>query len=301
MKPLNTSTFYKGEIGMHKLKHSLLLKLFKQKLTKEELNTVWFLCMHQDQSGLIIGVHYKMVAEFIDCCAQTFYNVLKSLQEKGIISVTQKETGDYDIYLIGNDFSDGDFTCGYINLRKKFFKSKVFMQLKANEMLLVMELLYRCGCHGGMFKIGRSTFIKNFMEEFGVTARTIERYLHMIRHYFRITLKGKNYIFVPKAYTKQSMEKRDEDFCNEYQMRVMARRSKIKKTSEQEIVEAAKLINQYKAMAAERGKDIWELFRESLGKSLEWLNRDKGVRDRKKYSLEYKLIHKIMRDTLQLV
>lgn len=293
---------------MHKIKYDFLMRLYAAKLSKAELNTVLYLCIHQDNQGSVTGVHYQDVIKEISYkdskkkCPQTFYNVLRSLQEKGIIScVHNKEAGDYDVMLTGNDFSDGDYSCGYISLRKMFISRRCFKKLKANEVLLILKLLYLCQSNRGKFVIGREKFLQTYMDKLGVKKRAVERYLHMLRYYFTVRLENKKYIFVPKNFMQHNIKKSDETFYNEYIVKTMARRNRIRKMSEEEIAETAKLIHQYENIAGNSGMNIWEVFKDCLKNSLEWINQYKGIRERKEYSLRYKLIHKMIKESLQMV
>lgn len=286
---------------MHKLKYDFLMQIYEANPTKGELNTILYLCKHQDEQGKIIGVHYRNVVKEVDFCNQSFYRIIPSLEDKGLISyVHHKDTGDYDITLNGNDFSDGDYSCGYISLRRMVFNTGKFKRLKANEMLLVLRLLYLCQSNGGRFVIGRNTFIETYMDKLGVKKRAIEKYLHVLRQYFDVRLDRKLYTFIPKNFMNRNISVSDETFHNEYVVATMARRQRIRKVSKEEVAETAKLVNQYKEYAAVARKDIWGIIQCCLVQSLEYINRDKRSRERKEYSLRYKLIHKLLRKELNM-
>ena len=85
-----------------KIKYSLLDRLCN--LTNKEVDFLLYVAHYQDDYGRIRGIYYRDVCQACDMCKQTFYDVLRSLQQKGVITYVRADR-DYNITILDNDFS----------------------------------------------------------------------------------------------------------------------------------------------------------------------------------------------------
>lgn len=285
---------------MNKLKYDILKKLINARITHAELSFLLYLCMHQSPEGIVMGVYYKDSMAASSISHETFYNTLESLQAKGILSYVRTPNGDYDVTVVDNDFSSGNFSDGYVSLRKKIFKSPSFKKLKVNEQLLIMDLLRICQSNRGRYKIGTDKFVQSYTKMLSVSTRTFKNYLRTIKKFFDIRREQGNYTIIPKKLLNVKVEYSDEQILHTYLVKTIARRHKIKNATDEEIAETAKLINQYKGYAKIADCNIWSILQECLESSLDIINQYKKSREKKEYSLRYKLIHKLVRQTLKL-
>lgn len=183
-----------------KMRYDFLLRLFKARLTRVEAKMILYLCMNQNCEGQLMGLQYKNVSDEVRISYDSFYRVLKSLQEKGLITYMHyyiDKTWNYDVTVIGNDLFEGDYN-GYMELGN-WIKSDQFKNLKANEMLLVIKLLHLCKINKGSFTIKREVFMQTCMEEIGVHETVIVKYRRTLFQYFDIQKEGYKYIISPKG------------------------------------------------------------------------------------------------------
>ena len=158
---------------MYKLKNSYIDQMIKNRTTSKEIDFLLYISMFQDEHGKVNSVYYKDVCESLNVSIQTFYDVISSLQKKGLVVFYKENSADVTVTLVNNDFSDGDFSCGYLKVASKKFQDKRFMNLKGGSKLLYLYMQ--------RFTSGRhmlvSEFYKHFCEFMGVTAKSIQRYL----------------------------------------------------------------------------------------------------------------------------
>ena len=171
---------------MHKLKNSYIDKMIMEKASRKEIAFILYVARFQDDCGTIYSAYYKDVCKAIRTSAQKFYDILESLSSKGLISYEKVNPVDFVIRLIGNDFSDSDFSCGYVNVESKDFLGTIFSSLKAGAQLIYLYTL--------RFTKGKHLLLKNFYESFcgllGVEKKTLVGYMHQ--------LKSSKLIFVKK-------------------------------------------------------------------------------------------------------
>lgn len=175
-----------------KLKLSIFKNLIALNMTAKELN-LFLLCLrYQDDTGRVVGVHHREMCQEGSMCEQSFYDALKGLEEKNLISY-KRVNGDYDITITNNNFSDKKFKGQYINLHHGMFVSKDFWDLSANEKLLAIDLYRQCEAGTGKKVIGKKKFYEKYMEMFHVCKKTIAKYITHLRKIFRFMLNMRNY------------------------------------------------------------------------------------------------------------
>lgn len=244
-----------------KIKYSLLDKLFS--LTNKEIDLIMYIAHYQDDYGHIRGIYYKDACGYCQMCKQTFYNVLESLQQKGIITFSRKQN-DYDITILNNDFSYPEsFKEGYINVSRKVFDRKDFNDLRAKEKVLLLYFMKLTHAHGRSFKIGTKEFYKTYTEVVGVTKRVLRSYLCSLRKFFSIGIKDGHYFFTHLREVfrdKRPISEVDQHLG--HVVRTNCRRNKIdtEDITPQKVSDAITLIKQYRREARDAGKNILDVF-----------------------------------------
>lgn len=161
-------------------------------LTKAEMNMYLCLVTVQSETGRVHGItHHYLRDKGAFSSKQTFYNCLRSLREKGFIRVSRYE-GAYDIDLIGNTgYSKGNKD--YINLNRRFFRTKAFFTMPAALKYMLIELMRSTSINKGKRIIGKTSFYEKLCKLLSLSLRSVQRYVHVLRRFFSIILRGKNY------------------------------------------------------------------------------------------------------------
>lgn len=281
---------------MQKIKLTVLENLIKKKVTSKELDFILQISKYQNEAGEIRGVYYR---DFSDCMSiQSFYDVKNSLQKKNVIRVKRNSDIDYDITILGNDFTDKDFSAGYISTSHAIFKNWNFKTLKANEKLLVMDLMKITYSNKGSWQVGSKRFFERYQELFGVTLRVIRGYMHSIKQFFHVSLRKFKYLIIPKPdiYHREPEEKSGNQIYAESIVRTLCRRAKIKEYGEKDLEDTATLIWQYQNKFQSRTLDIVDALAEALNKSLSIITANPLVKEKRK--LNPRLIHKNLLEIL---
>lgn len=272
-----------------RIKYSLLPRL--RNLTNKEMD--FFLCIArvQDLHGDVPGVHHKDICEKTGMCKQSFYNSMRSLAQKGIITYQKRTETDYDITILNNDFSYPEsFREGYVNLHRQVFHLQKFKKLKANEKYLLMEFLKRTHENSSSYQVGVHKFYKIFKEMLGVTSRVLRYYLHSLKAFFSIGIKNKKYFVTYLHSVFSEKEKKgveEQEF--EYFVSTQCRRSHLQH-AQKELADTANLIKQYRSMLKQEGISLNAL-KQMLAAAIQ-INGENGR------LLNSRYVHKIFREKI---
>ena len=235
---------------MQRIKLDVFKSWFDKNLTGKEIDFLLVLSFYQDKRGITRGVYYKDMMREGKMSAQTFYDCKRSLTEKGVISSIEGQD-DYDITLIGNDFTiygKEDYEEGkvkYLSTTYHLFRDPYFRTLKPKQKLLVMDLLniQMAGRPNGVntYRIYRKNFIKKYanikqndeIETRGllnITVRTLQKYFKLLKHYFSICLKNGMYFFTLKTeFARSEVRHTTENHITmQHLVKAACRRNKIK-------------------------------------------------------------------------
>ena len=175
---------------MYKLKNSCIDRMIDARVSKSELAFILHIAQYQDDYGIVHSVYYKDVCAAINISIQKFYDILNALTEKKIIYIEKVNSADIKVCLINNDFSDKNFTQGYINVAEKDFRRPSFVSMKAGAQLLYL--------FSQRFAKGKHMLLNNFYEEFckrfHIKHKTLQLYMQ--------ELKDKKYLFISKKRNK---------------------------------------------------------------------------------------------------
>lgn len=187
-----------------KVSYEIIDKLHE--LNRVEWDLFLYIVKTEDQAtGSVEGVFYLDVMQHTGMCKQSFYNALRGLKEKNVITYEKNSDVDYDIRIPGNEFpNEKSLTKGYVNLNRRAFHSKEFKQLKPYEKYLLMYFL-KCTHEGrGSMKIGFQRFYEKFTKLLHISEKVLRSYLHSLKKFFSIGLKdGKYYITYLHSAFKQ--------------------------------------------------------------------------------------------------
>ena len=238
------------------------------------------------------GIYYRDVCQACDMCKQTFYDVLRSLQQKGVITYVRADR-DYNITILDNDFSyKGSYEEGYINVSRSVFDTDKFNKLRAKEKIFVLHLMKVTHENAKSFQIRTENFYKKYTELLGVTKKVLRGYLHSMRSFFSVGKKdGKYFITFLASVFKSKRNVSETDQLLGHEVKTDCRRSKIKEIDDQAVEDTMQLVKQYRHDANERGVNILEIVQECIWTSVQ------GFKNR---VLNPKYVHKLIRIKLGL-
>lgn len=172
---------------MYKLKNEYIDKMIEKQLTSKEVDFLLYIARFQSESGTVYSVYYKDVCNAIHISNQKFYDILVSLENKGLILSRKENKADYCITLLENNFTDKDFSHGYLNVALQDFQKDQFTSLKAGAKLLYLYMQ--------RFTEGRHMLLKNFYDEFcerfHCVKKTIQEYLRLLKDVYYVISKRK--------------------------------------------------------------------------------------------------------------
>lgn len=278
---------------MQKLKNVIVDRMMKLHLTKSEVDFILELAHYQDLKGRIYGVYYKKICKAIDISYETYYVILNSLAEKGLIEMERGEYGDYDVTILDNDFSyEGAMKEGYVDVgQHQMFYDTEFNSLKAGEKLLALQVLKIMGPNK-RYSISVENFLEKYVRLLQVTKRTIRGYLARIKQFFTFTRKNKILYFRPDKADEDKRPDRPTDLDNlsQYLMDVACRRNRVDRSGKQ-VTETRLLVKQCHLHLK---ADMARIFLEAIKCSIEKLNA--SVSNKYKWIREFRpaLIHKMI-------
>lgn len=236
-----------------KLKSRTFEKIIQADLTSSELNFIVYLSHFQDDTGMIKGVYYKDVCEAIKISYQTFYDVLRDLSDKGIISYKKKNYDDWDITILDNDFSYANAVKeGYISMGYDIFSDPEFFSMKAPEKLLAIHIMRASAGGERRYCIGVENFYEKFRSVLGVTKRVLQGYMRSLRKFFSIGIKDRKIWVTVRKRSKKNVSMKDKEAFSWHNSKVLFRRNRIKILEDKKAFDGiVELISQY----AEQYKD----------------------------------------------
>lgn len=206
---------------MQKLAYELLDQIL-EKCSKKEIDFILYCCQYQNELGNVRGINYKFTCLDIHVSKQGFYNILKSLEEKGIIIINWLNSEkDWSFTFINNKFLD------YKDTRKGYLKTNFFflheldfknLNVKAKKLILKLLKVYR---PDKQFRMSR----EKLQEWAGVkNQEELETYIDILRKYFNITDFKGLLIIKLKRYNQRytdtdlykSLSHRIKTFCSNY-------------------------------------------------------------------------------------
>lgn len=283
------------------LAYETLLKL--NNVSRTEMNIFLQCVRYQDEEGQVVGAYYKYFMDLLGFKSkQTFYNVLRSLSEKKLLSYTQNVKGDYDIHVENQAYVHQEKP-DYIDLNKVIFQSKEFFRLKAHEKYMLLDLMRSTALNKGIRVIRVEEFYQKYCKALQVSKRIIQIYLQTLRKYFSVRIKDGKYFIKflgGKLFEKPKRAikgKRSTYISNntavdqqrEYIGTVLLRRKQLARKRQEDALELGKLMYQYRSIIREMGKDVLSVFSTVLHNHAE-----------ESTLFDIKYFHKMLRQALKL-
>lgn len=273
------------------IKNRLFDKMFE--LSSNEISFLLYIARYQDESGKVVGVYYKDVCENIYVSIQTFYTVLHSLRDKGLITYTKNHYTDYDITILDNDFSKKNAKNSYFVVTNRLFSLPEFHALKAGEKLLAIYIYRYYTTNKTSYQIHRAKFLDKWTKLLKVSSRVIKGYLCHLKRSLLISEGTKNdkYYMTPLERTlEKTKDSADRKFCHKKIVRALCRRKKIRNYHQNEIDDIAVLIDQYSGQANQIGKGILECISQAIDNTVKYYKLQGRER-----ALEPRFIHSMLR------
>lgn len=272
--------------------------MIEENLTSAEINFILHISHYQDDAGNVLGVYYKDIMKSLHISTQKFYDILQSLEEKGLIQVEKHFYSDWDIRILNNDFTDKKaFKDGYLSTQHNIFYSQDFLRLKAGEKLLAMNLLKvnftkedADYTKSNSYCIGVKKFYDKYEDKFKTTKRVIQGYLTKLRKWFSVGIKnGSYYISALDRVFKKSSCPTDAKAYQGHIGGVACRRERLNYTKET-FKDAAALATQFAKQL--KAPMIGKVFLKAVKESIEIVNE--SCRDKYKWNrtLQPKMVNK---------
>lgn len=277
---------------MQRLRNSIIKKMFEKKLTGTQVSFLLYISRFQDVNGVSSGIYYKDTCKELGISYQQFYNLLKSLEEKGFIKWEKASRYDYDVRIIDNDW-EGQAHKGYVNTNKKLFFNRFFLKMKGSEKLLAMEFQKFIEINACSFHMGVKNLYDKYGKLLGVTKRVIRGYLHTLKRFFSIGIKnGQYYISLRKEYQgrRDGERETEEGTLNENKVKTFCRRRRIKSQTEEVFFDVGRLSVQYRSEADGCGVEIFPILEECIEESIRGSER----------ILNPKSVHALLRQKLNM-
>lgn len=292
----------KGGDGMQKLKYAVLANMIEKNCTSAEVDFIVYLTRFQNDYGKVKGVYYKEICNELGISHQTFYDLKKTLGEKGILRAGKKSYFDWDIEIVGNQFPNQEsYSEGYINMNHDIFYNKDFFSMKAGEKLLAMHFLKISFSGRGSYNIGVEKFYVEYAKLFNVTKRVIQNYMTTLKRFFSIGVKERQYWITPLAKVYRSIgaahQRTDDSNYNKQLGKAICRRQKIK-FNKDTLTDTMNLLKQYRKDFKDRMDELEELLVQAIKKSIEKANEK--IKNPRKWErvLQPKLVHKFLSSEL---
>ena len=267
---------------MQKIKDNLIKKMYRYDLSRIGFVTLLDLINIADEKGKV-QIYYKDIVNLIECSEAQFYNVLKDLEDVGIIE--RKRNNEYkneiEITIVENDFTKG--YSNYVDTNKIFFTERQYKNMKAGEIRTYLYFLFRV-CkqkyneNNDKNKLFYNGSYKKIAKQLCVTERMVKVYCRLLDEKGlicvgeQIDCKKKKYdiITLNKEKTKAPVilvaEKGKQEeikskplhlhWCH-YIKNLCRRYGKTYDTDN--LNNTAMLFNQYKKKAEEQNKDIYRI------------------------------------------
>lgn len=289
---------------MQKLSSGLVKRILGAGLTQSELANLLQIARIQDSTGRIRGLSYKYTCKILGRCYQTFYNAKNGLEEKQIITTSKDNRMDIDVYIRNNDFSDHDFSSGYIDLQMQIFDDENFYKLSANEMAMVLDLLrMRFNDETAVQGKPAKAFIETYMKAFGVTERTVRRYLQHLKTYFYINCYEHKYFFRLKEKWKRTQKAGrpvEEEKYRKHIAEAACKRARVINRTDDVMKDLQGLVQQYTKTALEANEDIAALVMGAVAESIARVN-ELIPKPKWSYKISVPYVHTILRESLNLI
>lgn len=208
---------------MQKVSLALLDVIF-EKCSAKEIDFILYCMQYQNELGNVRGINYKLAMLDVGISKQGFYNILRSLELKEVITVNWfNSEKDWSFTFINNVFLNyKDHAKGYLKTNFFFLHEPDFKKLRVKHKKLILKLLK-------VSRPDKNYEIREDQLQKWVSAKSeeeFEPYWETIKLYFNVTIyKGKASIKLKKynqPHTHQDAYQfiihRIRDFCSRFRI-----------------------------------------------------------------------------------
>lgn len=287
---------------MQRIRLEVFKTFFKKDLTGNEIDFLIALSHVQDEKGEARGIFYRDMMRVVGMSTQAFYDCKRSLQEKGLIRVTRVQN-DYDIELIGNDFTsytDQDYKNGevkYINTNTALFRDRNWKKLKPAQKLLAIDLVnISVASNYRTYRISRDKFIQKYTDLLRITERTLQKYMKLLKLYFYVGIKEGIYMITFRKQFGKKVDPSEHETTSRNILTAACRRNRIKDQDPKEFRDIIDLLGRYRKRLNSSFCDISFV----VTKMLQVLNDRRPDPRKWQRRLKASLFHKILREEMGL-
>lgn len=290
--------------------------MYKYNLSRFSLITLLDLINISDEKGQV-QIYYKDLVDIVQCSEAQFYNVLRDLEEIGIIKRCRNKEykNEIDITIIDNDFTNS--YRNYVDTNKVFFTERQYREMKAGEIRLYLYFLFRVvkqkykyneetnNDKNRLFYTDTTSY-KKIEKQTGIKSRMVKYYCQLLktkscicvgeqidikcRKYDVITINKEKTkvptIFVTEKGKKTEIESKPLHIHWCYYIKNLCRRHG-KSYDALNLNDTAILFNQYEKTAMKKNKNIYKVLTNAV------LNFEDTI-------LDSKIIHYIVRSLIAL-
>ena len=269
---------------MKKIEDKLVKKIYKSNLTQDELLFLLHIAKICNNKG-ITNIHYLEISKNIYCSVPNFYKIIKTLSDKGFISIKKCSScgREITIKMINNDFNIKNKYKNYLDLNSKIFDMEILKDLRAGSIRVLLYLIFRINkqkSRVNSLNINKLTYknINSICNELNITKRMLTQYIAELIKFkilivhnkndknnksFKIFEINKDLLEAPifNVTEKNVVITKKENSVHRFYINViknLCRRNKIKYNL-LNLNDTATLLNQYYSLAKEKNKDILNL------------------------------------------
>lgn len=173
-KAKSNSKLINPTIYMSKLKREISERLYRE-ITSQAKDLLIVLSLYQNKRGEVQGVYYIDYMCILGISKQTYYNLLKELEEKNFITIRVENKIYRTITIVGNSFENitKEDKVSYMNTNISMFQEKEYLNLSS----LARRILIYCQLNIG------GTGSKTNRKPFTVHINTLKERLGVVNSY----------------------------------------------------------------------------------------------------------------------
>lgn len=282
---------------MKKIKDEIIKKIYKSKLTQDELLFLLHIFQISNVNG-ISNIYYKDIANTINCSISNFYNVISNLKIKGFIDITKYDECKQEIVIkvLNNNFNTKNKFKNYMDLNSKIFNIDLLKNIRAGSIQVLLYSIFRISKQKS--RVNDSNYnkliyknIKSICLELNISERMLKNYFNELdkANILNLSIKqdknNKNFKLIEinsDLLVKPTIEITEksktvtisENSVHRYYTNIiknLCRRKKIN-YDERNLNDTAILMNQYWKIAISNKKNIIDIIHNTLNNLKDELN-----------------------------
>ena len=237
--------------------------------TKKEIDLIIYVGQFQDVNGVIKGINYVDVISNVNISKSTFYKLLYSLEEKGLISICSlnEDHSYWSIKILNNVFAcKEDCKKGYIKLNYEILHTDAFKFMTKGEKLIILNLIKLQDFKKNYIRV---TYDK-MMDWTGKSLRSVKKFVETITKAFGNVFKavvnqeGNVCSFSVHAFGLRA--KFEKDVLLNHLIDFAEKVTKSEKANKTELKETVVVLKQFKLETAEVILDVLKQSLKHIGR-----------------------------------